>query len=54
VAINVAIVIPLTGFEDVPINPQIRHDTVTNRNPNTITSADAARFENNQIGRAHV
>ena len=49
VAISVAIVIPLTGFDDVPISPQMRHDTVTNRNPNTMTSRDAARFASNPV-----
>src|SRR5580700_3579442 len=33
VAINVAIVIPEIGLAELPINPTIRDDTVTNRNP---------------------
>src|SRR5882672_8961613 len=49
VAINVAIVMPLTGFDDVPINPQMRQETVTNRNPKNITSSAAARFENTPV-----
>src|SRR5258708_38226804 len=49
VAISVAIVMPLTGFDDVPINPQMRHDTVTNRNPKTRTSSAATRFENKPV-----
>src|SRR5258708_36054080 len=46
VAISVAMVMPLTGFDDVPINPQMRQDTVTNRNPNTTMKSAAPRFEN--------
>ena len=49
VAISVAIVMPLTGFDDVPISPQMRHETVTNKNPNTITNNAAIRFENNPV-----
>src|ERR1700730_7012106 len=49
VAISVAMVIPLTGFDDVPISPQIREDTVTNKNPNTMTSRAAAKFENSPV-----
>src|ERR1700761_2787157 len=44
VAMRVAIVIPDTGFDELPIKPQIRDDTVTNRNPKKATSNDAARF----------
>ena len=44
VAISVAIVIPETGLAELPINPTIREDTVTNRNPKMTTSSEAARF----------
>ncbi len=44
VAISVAIVIPETGFEELPISPTMREETVTKRNPKKATSSDAARF----------
>src|SRR5450631_3961267 len=44
VAISVAIVIPETGFDELPINPTIREETVTKRNPNRATNSDAARL----------
>src|ERR1700721_4223015 len=44
VAISVAIVIPETGFEELPINPTIREETVTKRNQNRATSSDGARL----------
>src|SRR5437016_13010590 len=34
---SVATVMPEIGFEDEPISPVSRDDTVTNKNPNTIT-----------------
>src|SRR5580692_12138410 len=46
VAMSVAMVMPLTGFDDVPISPQMRHETVTNRKPKTITRSAAIRLEN--------
>ena len=33
VAISVAIAMPLMGFEQLPIRPQMREDTVTNKKP---------------------
>src|SRR3984893_3055458 len=63
VAISVAIVMPLTGFADVPINPQMRQETVTNKNPNKRTNSAAMRFENTpvcapgtglNVSRAHI
>ena len=44
VAINVAIVMPEIGLAELPISPTMREETVTNRNPNTTTSRDAARL----------
>ena len=46
VAISVAIVMPLTGFDELPISPLIRDATVTNKNPNTTTNTAAIRFAN--------
>ena len=39
---RVAIVMPEIGFAEVPMRPQIREDTVTNRNPKMTTSTAAA------------
>src|SRR5438270_11078288 len=44
VAINVAMAIPEIGFDEVPIRPVMRDETVTNRNPKTMTNIAAARF----------
>ncbi len=44
VAISVAMVMPETGLAELPISPTIRDETVTNRNPKTMTSTEAARF----------
>src|SRR5205823_6390390 len=44
VAINVAIAIPEIGFDDVPISPVMRDDTVTNKNPKMMTKMAAATF----------
>src|ERR1700685_988635 len=44
VAIKVAIVMPLMGFDELPIKPLIREATVTNKNPKTITKSAATRF----------
>ena len=49
VAISVAIVIPETGFAEVPIRPTIREDTVTNKNPKTTTKSAASRLEPNEV-----
>src|SRR6185437_11192152 len=49
VAISVAIAIPLIGFDELPINPQIRDDTVTNKNPNTTTNTAAIKFESTPV-----
>ena len=46
VAISVAIVIPLIGFEELPISPLIRDATVTNRKPKTTMKSAAIRFAN--------
>src|ERR1035437_7060628 len=44
VAINVAMVMPLIGFDEFPIRPLMREATVTNKKPNTTTKAAAIRF----------
>ena len=44
VAISVAMVIPETGLAELPMRPTIRDDTVTKRNPKTMTRSDAARL----------
>ena len=45
-AISVAIVIPLMGFEELPIKPLMRDATVTNKNPNTTTNSAASKSAN--------
>ena len=40
---------PLTGFADVPISPQIRDDTVTKRNPKITTNSDATMFSKPEV-----
>ena len=42
VAIRVAMVMPLTGEAELPTMPTMRAETVTNRNPKTTTSTEAA------------
>src|SRR4051794_38318829 len=42
VRMRVAIVIPEIGLEEEPINPTIREETVTKKNPNTTTSSEAS------------
>src|SRR5882757_4228704 len=44
VAMSVAIVIPETGLDELPINPTIREETVTKRNPKRATNSDAERL----------
>ena len=44
VAIRVAMAMPEMGFDDVPMSPVMREETVTNKNPKTITNNAAARF----------
>ena len=44
VPIKVAMVIPETGLELVPIKPTIRLETVTKKNPKTITSRPISNF----------
>src|SRR6266511_3207868 len=44
VRISVAIVIPEIGLDEVPINPVIRDDTVTKRNPKMITRTAARKL----------
>ena len=41
VRISVAIVMPETGFDDDPISPTIRDETVTKKNPKMMTRIDA-------------
>ena len=38
---SVAIVMPETGLEELPISPQMREETVTKRNPNKATNSEA-------------
>jgi len=40
----VAIVIPEMGFDEVPMSPVMREDTVTNRKPKTMTRIAARKF----------
>src|SRR4051812_3634401 len=49
VAIKVAIAMPEIGFDDVPINPVMRDDTVTNRNPNITMNTAAAIFAKREV-----
>ena len=46
---SVAMVMPLTGFDELPISPLMRDATVTNRKPKTITSSAAMRLENRPV-----
>ena len=45
VAISVAMVMPLIGFDELPIRPLMREATVTNRNPKTTTKSAARKSE---------
>ena len=49
VAISVAMAMPLIGFDELPIRPQIREDTVTNKKPKTTTKIDASRFAPTEV-----
>ncbi len=44
VAISVAIAMPLMGFEEVPINPVMREETVVNKKPKTTTKIAARKL----------
>src|SRR5687767_6387534 len=44
VRISVAIVIPEIGLDDEPISPTILDDTVTKKNPNTITRIETTKL----------
>ncbi len=44
VAMSVAMAMPEIGFEDVPISPVIREETVTNRKPKITTSSAAKKL----------
>jgi hypothetical protein len=44
VTIRVAIVIPEIGLDDVPMRPVMRDDTVTKRNPKTMTRIAARKL----------
>src|SRR5258705_10395013 len=50
VGIRVAIDMPDIGFEDVPIKPVMRAETVTNKNPKMTTKIEASRLENGPVG----
>jgi len=43
-AMSVAIVIPETGFDDVPMMPTMRDETVTKKKPKTITSSPSGAW----------
>ena len=44
VRMSVAMVMPETGFDDDPIRPTMREETVTKKNPKTITSTEATKL----------
>ena len=44
VRISVAMVMPETGFEEDPIRPTMRDETVTKKNPKTTTRIDATKL----------
>ncbi len=44
VRISVAIVMPEIGFDEVPMRPVMRDETVTNRNPKIMTRMAARKF----------
>ena len=44
VAMRVAMAMPEIGFEDVPISPVMRDETVTKRNPKTTTRSAATGY----------
>src|SRR5258707_14538464 len=41
---------PEIGFDEVPMRPAMREDTVTNRKPKTTTSTDAITFARAPVG----
>ena len=43
-------VMPETGLAEVPMRPQMREDTVTNRKPKITTSIEATRLANGAGG----
>ena len=49
VAIRVAIVIPETGFAELPIRPVMREETVTNKKPNTTTKIEATILAKTEV-----
>src|SRR5438270_5916822 len=49
VAMSVAIVIPETGFAELPIRPVMRDDTVTNRNPKIMTKMEATTLAKSEV-----
>jgi hypothetical protein len=44
VAINVAMLMPLIGFDEFPSSPLMRLATVTNKNPKTTTKTPANKL----------
>ena len=42
-------VMPLMGFEELPMRPTMREETVTNKNPKTTTKIPAIRFANRPV-----
>ena len=49
-AIRVAMAMPEIGFDEVPMSPAMREDTVTNRKPKTTTSTEAIRLAPAPVG----
>ena len=49
VAMSVAIVIPETGFAELPMRPVMREETVTKRKPNTTTKIEATILANSDV-----
>src|SRR5215469_10543274 len=49
VAIRVAMVIPETGFAELPMSPVMREETVTKRNPKMTTKTEATRLAKSEV-----
>ena len=48
---SVAIVMPEMGFEEEPMIPTMRDDTVTKMKPNTMTSSATSSFWRTELAR---
>src|SRR5579862_2729064 len=49
VAMRVAMVMPLIGFEELPMRPLMREATVTNKKPNTMTKMAEIKLANQLV-----